>query len=108
MANINFYKKHPNLLSVDEICKTLTDTLIETNYTYEFFVNWSKVSKNRDAFKYEVALLKSLKNSSNPSADFCNLLTNSENVGITTSGVFGMVTLAMVLVLINPSRFRRP
>ena len=64
MANINFYKKHLNVSTVDEICKALSDTLIQTNYTYDFFVNWTKVTKNRDAFKYEVALLKSLKNSS--------------------------------------------
>ncbi len=80
MADINFYKKHLNLSNVDEICKVLSDTLIETNYTYDFFVNWSKVSRNRDAFKYEVALLKSLINSSNPSTDFRNLLNKYPEV----------------------------
>jgi type II restriction enzyme len=74
MANLDFYKKHLNLSTVDEICKALSDTLIETNYTYEFFVNWTKVAKNRDAFKYELALLKSLKNCSNPLSDFRDLL----------------------------------
>ena len=80
MADISFYKKHLNLSSVDEICKALSDTLIETNYTYDFFVNWSKVSKNRDTFKYEVALLKSLKNSTNPVDDLTNLLTKYPEV----------------------------
>jgi type II restriction enzyme len=80
MADINFYKKHLNLSTVDEICKALSDSLIETNYTYDFFVNWSKVTKNRDAFKYEIALLKSLKNSSNPSTDFRNLLNKYPEV----------------------------
>ena len=74
MANLDFYKKHLNLSTVDEICKALSDTLIETNYTYEFFVNWTKVTKNRDAFKYELALLKSLKNCLNPLSDFRDLL----------------------------------
>ena len=74
MANLDFYKKYLNLSTVDEICKALSDTLIETNYTYEFFVNWTKVTKNRDAFKYELALLKSLKNCSNPISDFRDLL----------------------------------
>ena len=74
MANLDFYKKHLNLSTVDEICKALSDTLIETNYTYEFFVNWTKVTKNRDAFKYELALLKSLKNCPNPISDFRDLL----------------------------------
>jgi type II restriction enzyme len=74
MADIGFYKKHLNLSTVDEICKALSDTLIQTNYTYDFFVNWDKVTQNRDAFKYELALLKSLKNCSNPVSDFRDLL----------------------------------
>jgi len=80
MADIAFYKKHLNLSSVDDICKALSDTLIETNYTYDFFVNWDKANKNRDIFKYEVALLKSLKNSSNPVYDFRDLLTKYPEV----------------------------
>jgi type II restriction enzyme len=74
MADLDFYKKHLNLSSVDEVCRALSDTLIETNFTYDFFVNWSKVTKNRDAFKYELALLKSLKNSPNPVSDLRDLL----------------------------------
>lgn len=80
MADIEFYKKYLSLSTVDEICKVLTDTLIETNYTYDFFVNWSKVIKNRDAFKYELALLKSLRNCSHPVSDFNNLLNNYPEV----------------------------
>lgn len=80
MADISFYKKHLNLSTVDEICKALNDTLIETNYTYDFFVNWTKVTKNRDVFKYEIALLKSLKNSSKPVADFQALLAKYPEV----------------------------
>ena len=52
MADIDFYKKHLNLSTADEICKALIETLIETNYTYDFFVNWNKVVRNRDSFKY--------------------------------------------------------
>ncbi len=80
MADLTFYKKHLNLSTVDEICEALRDTLIQTNYTYDFFVNWSKVTKNRDAFKYEIALLKSLKNSPNPVADFRDLLATYSEV----------------------------
>jgi len=80
MADISFYKQHLNVSTVDEICKALSDTLIQTNYTYDFFVNWTKVTKNRDAFKYEVALLKSLKNSTNPVSDLRDLLTKYPEV----------------------------
>ncbi|MBI4285916.1 MAG: restriction endonuclease [Chloroflexi bacterium] len=37
-------------------------------------MNWTKVTKNRDAFKYELALLKSLKNCSDPVSDLRDLL----------------------------------
>ena len=80
MANLDFYKKQLNLSTIDEICKAISDTLIETNYTYDFFVNWTKVTKNRDAFKYELALLKSMKNSSDPASDFRDLLTKYPEV----------------------------
>jgi len=80
MADIDFYKKHLNLSTVDEICRALSDTLIETNYTYDFFVNWQKVTKNRDTFKYEIALLKSLKNSTNPVASLRDLLVKYPEV----------------------------
>ncbi len=74
MANIEFYKKNLGISNVDELCKALTDTLIETNYTYDFFVNWDKAVNNRDIFKYELALLKSIKGSSSPETDFTSLL----------------------------------
>ncbi|MFC1906781.1 DpnII family type II restriction endonuclease [Chloroflexota bacterium] len=80
MADINFYKNHLNLSTVDEICKGLSDTLIETNYTYDFFVNWAKVTKNRDAFKYELALLKSLKNCSDPVSEMRDLINKYPEV----------------------------
>jgi len=80
MADISFYKKHLNISTIDEICKVISDTLIETNYTYDFFVNWTKVTKNRDVFKYEIALLKSLKNSSKPVADCQALLAQYPEV----------------------------
>jgi type II restriction enzyme len=80
MADLEFYRQHLGLSSVEDICKTLSDTLIETNHTYDFFVNWSKVAQNRDAFKYEVALLKSLRNSTKPADDLRGLLTRYPEV----------------------------
>ena len=80
MAELNFFTKQLNVSTIDSLCKLLTDTLIETNHTYDFFVNWSKVTKNRDTFKYEISLLKSLRNSSNPVTDFRNLLTKYPEV----------------------------
>ena len=80
MAEINFYKKYLNINSVDELCETLCSSFIETNHTYKFFVNWSKALANRDAFKYELALLKSLRNSADPESDLHKLLVTYPEV----------------------------
>ena len=80
MADLEFYRQNLGLSSLEDICKALLDTLIETNHTYDFFVNWSKVAQNRDAFKYEVALLKSLRNSRKPAHDLRDLLTRYPEV----------------------------
>ncbi len=74
MANLDFYKRHLNISSVDSLCAFLCDTFIETNHTYDFFVNWSKVAQNRDSFKYELALLKSIQGSRNPKSDLHKLI----------------------------------
>jgi len=80
MANLEFYRQQLNISSLGELCRVLSETLIETNHTYNFFVNWSKVAQNRDAFKYEVALLKSLRNSSSPATDLRDLLSRYPEV----------------------------
>lgn len=80
MVKINFYKKHYGISDIDVLCTKLCDTLIETNYTYDFFVNWKKVIENRDAYKYQIALLKSIKNSQNPVIDFKKLITKYPEV----------------------------
>ena len=73
MADIDFYRRHLQLSTVDAICSNLTGTLIETNFSWDFFVNWSKAIGNRDVFRYELALLKSLRNSSDPISDLRDL-----------------------------------
>ena len=80
MANLDFYNRHLDISSLDSLCQVLCDTFIETNHTYDFFVNWVKVTQNRDAFKYEIALLKSLRNSTNAVNDLRNLLSRYPEV----------------------------
>jgi type II restriction enzyme len=80
MANLEFYRQHLKVSSLEDLCQILSGTLIESNHTYDFFVNWSKVVENRDAFKYEVALLKSLRNSANHKGDLQVLLNRYPEV----------------------------
>ena len=74
MANIEFYRKNLNLSSPEEIMGYICDTSIETNRTYNFFVDWQKVQNNRDELKHETALLNSLANSTQPRNDLRRLI----------------------------------
>ena len=66
MANIDFYKHNLKADGLDELQQIFCDTLLETNLTYSFFVDWEKVTKNRDVFRNELALLSSLRGLANP------------------------------------------
>lgn len=74
MANIRLYKKFFNLESVAEITKEFQKTLVTTNRSYLFFVDWTKVKRNIDKIKTELSILDSLINSKNLKQDFFNLL----------------------------------
>lgn len=74
MANIEFYKKYLDLSTPEEILEYLCETSIETNHTYDFFVDWEKVRRNRDLLKHETALLNSLANSTKPKDDLRELI----------------------------------
>lgn len=74
MAELEFYKRHFGISDIQGLSDLLCDTLIETNHTYDFFVDWEKVNKNRDAFRYETALLSSLKGSKTGETDLGKLI----------------------------------
>lgn len=60
--------------SVDEIVRAFQDTLIPTNRTPRFYVNWTKVKENVDEIKLELALWNRLMGSQNPKNDFVKLI----------------------------------
>src|SRR3989338_1987917 len=74
MANIQLYKKFFGLDSVREITKEFQKTLVTTNRSYLFYVDWKKVNANVDLIKTELSLLDSLINSKNLEKDFFDLL----------------------------------
>src|SRR3989338_2403097 len=80
MANIKLYKKSFKLDSVPEITKEFQRTLVTTNRSYLFFVDWAKVKKNVDKIKTELSLLDSLINSKNLKRDFFELLSKYPEV----------------------------
>ena len=72
--NIEFYQKYLGISSPAELCARLCDTVIETNHTYNFFVDWEKVVRNQAEFKYELSLLGALKDSTDPVQDMRALI----------------------------------
>lgn len=46
--------------SIDEYNSDFFGTLLETNHTYEFFVNWGKVFNNLEDYLIEISILNSL------------------------------------------------
>lgn len=78
--NIDFYRKYLNISTAAELCDKLCDTVIETNRTYDFFVDWEKVIRNQAVFKYELSLLAALRNSANPAQDMKALISRYPEV----------------------------
>ena len=80
MANIQLYKKFFKLGSIEEIRQEFRKTLVTTNRSYLFYVDWKKVKKNVDFIKTELSLLDSLINSKNLKRDFLDLLSKYPEV----------------------------
>lgn len=80
MANIDFYRRNLNTDDLDELQRVFCDTLVETNLTYSFFVDWEKVTKNRDIFRNELALLSGLRGLANPKEHLRKLITKYPEV----------------------------
>jgi type II restriction enzyme len=66
MTDISFYSQNLKLNNNDSIERFYCDTLVETNLTYSFFVDWEKVCRNRDEFRSELGLLSSIRGVENP------------------------------------------
>lgn len=80
MAKIELYKKFFGLTSNTQIFEELIATLLPTNRTYDFFVNWEKVYGNIEKFKIEIGILGSLSNSKNFDKDLQEMLTEYPKV----------------------------
>lgn len=80
MVDIELYRRFYPVRNVRELVGKFQDTLITTNRTPEFFVNWTKVRKNADEIRIELSLWNSLVGSSNIQTDFGNLIKNYPEV----------------------------
>ncbi len=80
MVNLELYKKYYPVNNVNDLIVAFQKTLITTNRTPDFYVDWEKVKQHLDDIKIELALWNSLIDSNNIEKDFRNLITNYPEV----------------------------
>ena len=68
--------------SIDEYSEDFLNTLLESNYTYDFFVNWDKVYDNLKKHMVEISILNSLNKSSHNEleSNFREIIINYDEV----------------------------
>jgi type II restriction enzyme len=74
MVDIQLYRDFLLVDSSQKIVDQFQKTIIITNRSADFFVNWKKVCKNAEALRIELSLMNSLIGSNNIENDFRNLI----------------------------------
>jgi len=74
MADLGFYRRALGVATVDDLCDALCASLLKTNRTYGFWVDWDKVNRQTDDYSYQLGLLSVLRGSKRPKADLSKLL----------------------------------
>jgi len=60
MANLSVYQKFYKLNTTDELVKKFQETLMLSNKTYSYFVDWGKVKEHVQKYDYEINILNYL------------------------------------------------
>lgn len=66
MARIETYAPLINVKDTKSLVDLFLETLVETNRTYDFFVDWEKVNQNVDTLKIEIGILSSIVGTRHP------------------------------------------
>ena len=77
---LQFYKNYLPVKSLDDVAQEFRETLVPTNRSFEFFVDWKKVRANIESIKTELALWDSLINSKSIKQDYSKLITDYPEV----------------------------
>ena len=80
MVSLKFYQDTLQVSTIQDLVKSFQKSLVVTNRTPEFYVNWEKVKRNVDTIKIELSLWNSLIGSENIEDDFVNLITQYPEV----------------------------
>ena len=74
MVDLSLYQDSLDVDSIEDLVKKFQDSIIITNRTADFYVNWDKVRKNAESLKIELALMNSLVGSVDLENDFRKLI----------------------------------
>lgn len=74
MADIKLYERVLKTEDIDEIANEFNKTLIDTNVTCSYFVDWGKIKRNVSNLNVEINILNSLIGSKNIEKDLIELL----------------------------------
>ncbi len=80
MVYLKLYQETLQVSTIQDLVKSFQQSLVVTNRTPEFYVNWEKVKRNVDNIKIELSLWNSLIGSENIEDDFINLITQYPEV----------------------------
>ncbi len=80
MANLTVYQKLYKVNNIEELVKKFQDTLMISNKSFSYFVDWEKVKINVKKYEYEINILNYLVGVSDSKAKLREILTKNPEV----------------------------
>jgi len=80
MANLSIYQKFYKVDNIEELVKKFQETLMVSNKTYSYFVNWQKVKENVQKYDYEINILNYLVGNAHPREKLKEILKKNPEV----------------------------
>jgi type II restriction enzyme len=80
MANLAVYQKFYKVGNIEELVEMFQDTLMISNKSYSYFVDWEKIKVNVKKYEYEINILNYLVGTSDPKAKLREILIKNPEV----------------------------
>jgi len=80
MANLAVYQKFYQVGNIEELVRKFQETLMISNKSYTYFVDWEKIKVNVKKYEYEINILNYLVGASDPKAKLREILGKNPEV----------------------------
>jgi len=80
MASLSVYKKFYKVNTIDELVEKFQETLMVSNKTFSYFVDWNKVKENVRKYDYEINILNYLVGASDAKTKLEEILKKNPEV----------------------------